>query len=421
MDDARQPRANTKSVAEGDSYLRRTFKSLENKNFRSLWLGMLCTMAGMNMQMVARGQLAWELTGSELLTAAVGAGFAVPMLAFSLFGGAVADRVERKRLVQIGQLASSLNVVWLAVFIATDNVEVWHLFLASVLQGVFWSFLMPARQSLISQLVRKDLLSNAVALNASGMSLMTLIAPAISGVLYARFGPEGAYFAIAAVTMIAVLFTTSLPKLPAGNAGRKSKRVLNEMAEGLRYIRANKTLLWLLGLTLGTTVLSMPFRQLMPVYADRIFGRGAESVGLMLSVFGGGALLGTLLIAGLTKTQKRGSVLIWTTVLSGLGMIMAAVITNYSLAIAMMVLPGLGEAGRRSLNASLIMEETEDQYQGRVMGVYMMNFGLIPLGALPMGAAAEAWGIQAALAGAGGLLLLVAVAATFGTSRIRRL
>ncbi len=378
-------------------------------------------MAAMNMQMVARGQLAWDLTHSEILTTAVGAGFAVPMLLFSMFGGAIADRVERKRLVQAGQVANTLNVLWIALLLAFGGLEVWHLFVASVLQGVFWSFMMPARQSLISQLVGKDLLSNAIALNASGMSLMTLIAPAISGVLYGRFGPAAAYYAIAGASALAVIFTTSIPKLPPGNAGRKSQRVLTDMCEGLRYIRANKTVMWLLAITLGTTVLSMPFRQLMPVYADHVFGRGAESVGLMLSIFGGGALLGTLLIAGLTKTQKRGQVLIWTTLLSGLGLLLAAVTTNYPLALLVMVLPGLGEAGRRSLNASLIMEETDEQYQGRVMGVYQMNFGLIPLGAVPMGAAAAMFGIQASLAGVGVLLLVVALVATVGTKRIRRL
>jgi MFS family permease len=415
------PQSGAPLAAARESYFRRTFRSLENRNYRFLWLGMLCTMAAMNMQMVARGQLAWELTRSEFLTSLVGAGFAVPMLAFSLFGGAIADRVERKRLVQLGQLASSLNILWLALVIAFGEVQVWHLITGSLLQGVFWSFLMPARQSLIGQIVGKDLLGNAVALNASGMSLMTLIAPAIAGVLYARTGADGAYFAIAGVSFAAIIFTTMLPKLPAANVGRKSKRVVAEIREGLSYIGTNKTVLWLLAITLGTTVLSMPFRQLMPVYADRVFDRGAESVGLMLSVFGGGALLGTLLIAGLTKTQSRGTVMIWTTVVSGLGMIAIAVAPIYGLAVLLMLLPGLGESGRRSLNASLIMEQTDEQYQGRVMGVYMMNFGLIPLGALPMGAAAEAVGIQWTLGAAGALLLAVAAASTFGTSRIRRL
>jgi MFS family permease len=409
------------AAVAGESYRRRVFKSLENRNYRFLWAGMLCTMAGMNMQMVARAQLAWDLTHSEFLTAFAGVGFAVPVLFLSLYGGAIADRVERKRLVQIGQVASSLNALWIAVAIVTHNVTVWHLFAASVVQGFFWAFMMPARQALIPQLVGKDLLGNAVAINASGMSLMTLLAPAVSGVLYARLGAGGAYFAITGVTFAAVFFTTMLPKLPAGNAGRKAKNVIQDMREGLRFILRNRTVLWLLAFTLGTTVLSMPFRQLMPVYADRVFGHGAESVGFMLTVFGAGALAGTLAIAGLTKTQKRGPILIATSFISGAGMLALAFITSYPLAVMTMVLPGLGESGRRSLNAALIMEETDEHYQGRVMGVYMMNFGLIPLGALPMGAVAQAFGIQAAIAGAGVLLLAVAVVSAFATPRIRQL
>lgn len=409
------------ATVPGESYRRRTFKSLENRNYRFLWAGMICTMAGMNMQMVARAQLAWDLSHSEFMTSLAGAGFAVPVLFLSLYGGAIADRVERKRLVQIGQVASSLNALWIAVAIVTHSVTVWHLFAASVVQGFFWAFMMPARQALISQLVGKDLLGNAVALNASGMSLMTLLAPAVSGILYARLGAGTAYFAITGVTFAAVFFTTMLPKLPAGNAGRQAKNVVHEMGEGLRYILRNQTVLWLLAITLGTTVLSMPFRQLMPVYADRVFGHGAASVGLMLTVFGAGALAGTLAIAGLTKTQKRGPILIATSFVSGAGMLALAFITSYPLAVLTMVLPGLGESGRRSLNAALIMEEADEEYQGRVMGVYMMNFGLIPLGALPMGALAQAFGIQAAIAGAGVLLLAVAVVCAVATPRIRQL
>ena len=143
-----------------------------------LWFGMLLTMAALNMQMLARGYLAWELTSSPLMVGLTGAGFAPPILLFSLFGGAVADRMNKKRLIQIGQVGTGGLGLFVALAIVTDTVTVWHLISASVVQGVLFAFFMPARQSIIPILVEKHQLSNAVALNATGMSLMTLASPA---------------------------------------------------------------------------------------------------------------------------------------------------------------------------------------------------------------------------------------------------
>ena len=194
-----------------------------------------------------------------------------------------------------------------------------------------------------------------------------------------------------------------------------------DVKEGLRYARADRTVLMLLIVALSTTVLAMPMRTLLPVQIEEVFNRDVESLGLLLSMIGVGALAGSLLIAGLTTSQHRGMILLVTTAVSGLAILLAGLNTSYFVALAIMVLVGVGDSGRRTLNASLIMEQTDSDHRGRVMGIYMMNFGMIPLGTLPLAALGDVIGIRWAFALAGALLIAAALLMTVATTRIRRL
>lgn len=395
-----------------------TFDSLSEPAYRSLWYGMLLVWGSLNIQMVARAQLAYDLSGSALLVGLVGAAFAPPVLLFSLFGGLVADRVDRKIIMQFTQLGLAANTLFVAVSITTNTVTIWHLISASFIQGLLFAFMMPARQAIVPQLVGRERMGNAVALNSSGMSLMTLVAPALGGILYARVGPELVYYLMFAFTAAAFALTARLPRV--GKAVAKSGKPAAELAEGIRYIFRNGIVLSLLAISLVTAILAMPFRGLLPVLADEVFGRGPEAVGLMLSSIGVGALAGSLVFAGGIK-RGRGLILMITSVVSGLALIGSAVIPNYTTLLVFMVLIGVGDAARRALNNTLIMEQVDDVHRGRVMGVYMMNFGLMPVGTLPLAAMAEAWGIARALAIVG--ILLTGVGAIFlvASRRVRTL
>lgn len=403
------------------SWYDRTFASLSNRDFRLLWLGMLAMMGGMNMQMVARAQLAWDISHSAVAVSLVGAGFAPPVLLLSIFGGAMADRLDRRRVIQAGQAVTMLLATTVGILIVIDRINLWWLIASSVGQGTAWAFLMPARQSIVPQLVGKSHTSNAIALNAGAMSLMTLIAPGIAGVMYARVGVATTYFVIAGLNAIAVTFTARLPRPSGSGASQPAHNLRAEIREGIRYTLSNRTVLVLLWLALFTTVLAQPFRSLMPVFVHDVFGRGPEAVGLMLSAIGLGALVGTVVIAGLREGEHRGLVLLGTTAISGVALVLATVTARYWIAIPVMMLLGIGDSGRRSLNSSLMLEQTKDEFRGRVMGLYMMNFGLIPLGAIPLAGIAELVGIRWAVAGAGVLLLSAAIGTTLFTNRVRRL
>ena len=378
-------------------------------------------MAAMNMQMLARGYLAWELTKSAAMVGYVGAGFAPPILILSLFGGAVADRFNKKRVIQTGQFGMGVLSLLIALSIVSDTITVWHLIGASVIQGILFAFMMPARQVIIPQLVGKHQLSNAVALNASGMSLMTLLAPVIAGFIYGGFGSGAAYFVISGLNFGAVVLTSMLKPVSSKAETPEKKRLVGEVKEGLLYSWSNKTVLMLLIVALSTTVLAMPLRTLLPVQIEEVFSRDVESLGLLMLMIGAGALAGSLAIAGLTTGQHRGLVLLGTTLLSGVAVLLAGLNTSYFMALGIMVLIGLGDSGRRSLNASLMMEKADQEHRGRVMGLYMMNFGMIPIGTIPLAYLSDAFGIRWAFGVAGGLLIVAAVALTLLTARIRRL
>ena len=381
----------------------KTFAALASADFRMLWIGTLSMMAGLQMQGIVRSFLTYELTSSPLILGAVNAGFAVPMLLLSLFGGVLADRADCKRIIQSFQALGALSALYLAIIVSLGRVTWGHLFAVSVVDGVIFSFMVPARNALIPRIVGTRLVTNAMALNAGGMSATTLLAPAIAGVLYARIGPAGVYFVITALGAASVL-ATGLIGYRDHAAGGASRPALREIREALAYITRKPLLVELLLIGLFTALLEFPFRAMLPVMIVDVYHRSADSLGLLLSVMGLGAIVGSLGVASL-RVGKRGLVLIGGGVVAGIAMGGIALLPLYSVAIAFMVPLGIGDAIRRSLNMALLIEATATSYRGRVASVYTMNFGLMPLGVLPTGAVAELFGIRVATGMLSALLL----------------
>ncbi len=402
----------TSARLSGRRYTRRTFQSLSNPEFRRFWFSLIFLMAGINMQMLARGQLAWELTGDVFLVALVSSGFAPPILLFSLFGGTLADRWNRRRMIQYSQLVVSLVAGIVGISIVTEMVNIWILFGAALTQGFCWSFLMPARQAIIPQLVGERDITNAIALNASGMALMTLSGPGLGGLAYSAFGPATTYFVMAALMFVAFLLMTTVKVEGVPVDRRKRENMFSSIWDGLKYSYGNPTIFVLLLLTLATTMTSQSFRQLMPAQVDLIFGGGPTQLGILMSMIGVGALLGSLFMAGMTENMKRGVVLLVASGLSAVAILVSTYVTVFLIAIFAMLVLGIGDSGRRALNSGLLLEQTDAEHRGRVMGIYMLNFGLRPIGAIPLGILAERTSIQVAFAIAG-IVLAVSVIATW--------
>jgi predicted MFS family arabinose efflux permease len=289
-----------------------------------------------------------------------------------------------------------------------------HMLAVSIVQGGLFAFLMPARQTLIPQLVGQENLSNAISLDAAAMSATTLVAPAIGGGLYNVIGPDGVYYLIVSCSILAILFT-AVVRVPQDTVERSKKAMFADIGQGLGYVTRSPLVLVLLVIGLITAVLAMPFRFLLPVFVVDVYGRGPEALGLLVTIMGLGSLIGSLLVASIGK-WRRGLILLGSSFASGFALLLVALIPSYMAAAIIMVLLGLGDAGQRTLNHVLIMEEVEDRFRGRVMSVFMMNFGLMPLGVLPAGAVAQAYGGQVAV-GILAALLLVATTVLIATQK----
>jgi len=230
------------------------------------------------------------------------------------------------------------------------------------------------------------------------------VAPAIAGGLYAWLGPANVYFVITGLNVLAVGFMSFVPKTGTGSAGTNGP-ILKDIVAGLAYIKQTQIVKVLLIMGLATTLLAMPFRFLMPVFVVDVYNKGPESMGLLVAVMGGGSLVGSLFIAALGQ-WGRGMLLIFGSFASAVALLLLAFLPVYLLAVMIMIPLGLGDAARRTINQSLVMEKTDDLYQGRVMSVFMMNFGLMPLGVLPAGILVDVLGGQPVI-GALGVILFI--------------
>ena len=372
-------------------------------------------MSAMQMQMLSRGYLVYDMESSGSLLGLVNVGASIPMLVLPLFGGVLADRVNRKRIIQAGQIVAALIAFSVFVLIRTERIEWFHLLVSSIMQGAVFALMMPARQALIPQLVGKGLLSNALALNTAAMSATTLAAPSVAGVLYGYFGPSNVYLLIGVLSLgscIATLFVRHRGEIESDVKNHnvqgkgKIKDLLSDITEGLKYVRSQRLIMVLLIMALATTVLAQPFRFLMPIFVVDVYKLGPESMGLLMSVMGLGALVGSIYIAA-HGNKNRGKILLAGSFISGLSLLGVAVIPIYMLAVLFMVPLGLGDASRRTIIKTLIMEKSEERYRGRVMSIFMLNFGLMPLGVLPAGVISDLFGGQVAIGILAVMLIMV--------------
>ena len=398
----------------------RTFESLSIRNFRYLWFGSLLGMAGFQMQSIARTIFVDELTHSAFITSIVGMGFAPTLLIFSLVGGVVGDRVERRMVIQASQAAAAFLALTIATLIAVNMIHWTHLLVASMIQGALFSFQMPARQAILPTIVGKKRLTNAIALSSGAMSLMGIVAPGIAGVLYNFGGPEAVYYCVGGMSVVAVLITGFLPRLPP-EAVTRTRNMVGDITDGIRYVAQNRVVLLVLVTGIATALISMPFRMQLPVFAKRLYESDASEIGWLMMLTGVGGVIGTLAIASLRQGNRRGVIYIMGTVLGGLGIGLVAAFPQYALALPLMLIVGLGSSLRMTLGQSLALEATDSQYRARVMSLNMMIYGLIPVGALPVGWAVDVYGAQATLLVVGPALALIGVITLLVSPTLRRL
>ncbi|MYA20792.1 MAG: MFS transporter [Chloroflexi bacterium] len=397
-----------------------TFASLHDRDFRWFFFASLSQNAAMNMQMLARGFLVFWLTGSYAALGTLALVHAVSMLAFSLYGGVLADGRSKRMILQLGQIAAALNAAAVATLLFADLLRWEHLLIAAFAQGITSGLMMPARQAMPPEIVQPSLLQNAVSLNTANMNVMRLLGPALAGVLLAVTEAEWVYTIMTALFVLSIILLARVPKRAPQPRSMSAANVIRELREGFSYIRRTPTVFSLLAIGFTTSLLGMPYIRLMPGFVADVLNGDSAQLGILMSLAGLGSLTGALALASL-RSRRRGRLLLLSMVVMGLGLTAFSASTFFALSIVLMFVVGIGEAGRQALNVVLIHQYADDAYRGRVMSVLMTQVGTMALGAFIVGLIAEVVGPQVGLGSFAVLLVLVAIVVHLFVPRVREI
>ncbi len=376
------------SAKRGDRALPPTLRALKHRNFQLFFSGQLISLVGTWMQSVAQAWLVYRITGSSLLLGSVGFASQIPVFLAAPFGGIVADRYNRQRVVIGTQVASMVLAFILAGLTLTSRVTVPEIFILAALLGIVNAFDIPGRQAFLVDMVGKEDLMNAIALNSSMFNGARVIGPAVAGILVARIGGGWCFFAnavsyIAVITGLLLMQVQRRPDPPAGSP-------IAHIVEGFRFVRNTapiRALLLLLGLV---SLVAMPYTVLMPVFAARILHGGARGLGILMGATGIGALLGALTLATRTGVYGLGRWVTFSCAGFSVGLVAFALSRNFLLSTGLLVPVGFCMMLEMSSSNTLIQAMVPDHLRGRVIAVYSMMFmGMAPFGALLGGAFAD--------------------------------
>jgi MFS family permease len=395
------------------------FGVLRERDFRLLFLGMTVSSLAMPMQWILQMWLVLELTSASRAALWLGvSGFVrgLPLLLLSLHGGALADRMDRRRLLMTAQVASMAVALLIAALVATDLLTIWLLLPLTFLSSVVMSFDQPARQALVPDLVPPERVTHAVTLNSMAMFCSMAGGPALAGFLIAVVGLAGGY-AVVAITylgvLIAVLLMRARPQVARSPHQRAS--ALKEIGEGLRYVRGEPVVFWLISVTFAVTVLGMAFTNLAPLLVTDVLGGGATSLGWVFTAWGIGAVAGSVALAGwLQAIPAKGLLVIGMVAVFVGGLVGFAYAASVPIAAFFQFVPGLANTSIMVVSNAVILSVAPAALRGRVMGIYYMNRGLMPFGALLSALLGEVIGVQHAIAA---LALLSGLAVVLVTLR----
>jgi MFS family permease len=369
-----------------------TFIALSYPNYRLWFIGQIVSLVGTWMQATAQGYLIYQLTKSDAFLGYVSFANGLPILLFTLFGGVVADRIPRRRLIVITQTSMMILAFILAALTFTNLVQPWHIIVLAFLLGTANAFETPARQSFVSEMVDRKDMTNAIALNSTMFNIGTVVGPAVAGLVYAWVGP-GWCFTINGISFIAVIFALLLMQLSGVLASPSGKSAFNELKEGVSYAWQERTIRALLA-NLGVIgIFAFGLLALLPAWSVDVLKGDVRTNGLLLSARGIGSLIGALMIAYIGSRGTRGKVWALGYFFSPVFFMIFAFIHIVSLSLAVMVCVGWAVMAMINTTNALVQNHVPDQLRGRVMGVYSLVFmGGSSVGSLIAGWVAQQFG-----------------------------
>lgn len=398
-----------------------TFAALSVRRYRHLWYGGLFSFLAVQMQVIARGALAWDLTHSNSALGFVMFGFGLPMLLLTPMAGVAADRLPKRTVIILSQWLLAVSAFLVALALVFDVMAFWMLVASSVAQAASFAFLGPSRMAFTGELVGRKLLSNAVVLQQMSMNGTRVFGPAAAGMLIGVtwFGYAGVYFSTAALTLIASAFTYSLPP---GNPppNKEARKPMQDFADGLRYVRANPNLMLLLLVSLAVIVGAFPYISFLPTLAKDIYERGDTGYGFMSGATAIGAVLASLFIASRSGGPNAWRIQAFAGLMFGVGLIVLAVAPTFGLTLVILTVVGGSTSAFQSLNNTMVLMGSEMAYHGRMQSLMSLTFSGFGLMALPIGVVADAIGLRATFAIMGSFTSSVMVLYFFIRPRIER-
>lgn len=395
--------------------LAKTFRALRHRNYRLFWTGQLVSLTGTWMQSVAQGWLVYLLTKSALSLGVVSFAQFLPVLLFTLLGGVAADRFDRQRLVIFTQSASLVQAAILATLTLTGVIQVWHIIALAFLLGTINALDTPARQSLIHELVAKEDLMNAIALNSTAFNSTRIVGPAIAGTLlgalsawvHSQFAIEtdtatriavGVCFALNALSYLGVIVGLLLMERHPHRKNNTHESVWRSLWAGLSYARRDSRVLALLSLMGVSSVFGFSYMTVLPLYAGEILRVGPQGYGLLMAAAGLGALSGALLLASLGNYQRKGFLLTIGNFVFPVMLLIFAQSKIFALSLIALVGFGWGLITQNALTNTLLQTIVPGELRGRILSLYTLMFmGMLPFGSLQIGALAEKLGAPVAL------------------------
>ncbi len=405
-------------------YGRKVFSSFRNPIYRLYYYSLIGHWSPMQMQMVTRTLLIYRLTNSGSILGLMALAGSIPMLILSLYGGALADRMDKRKMLIIGQFASA--AVTLAVgltlsfgYLSKDVPGSWWVLIASsVSQGIIWGFIMPSRAAILPEFVEPDDLMNAVALNNMGMNFFRIFAPAATGFIIAAWDFAAVYYVMTFFYLFSTIFLFFIPRTRP--VTRQLSSALTEVIDGFRYMRSETAIMLILVFTLACTILGMPFNMLLPMFTEDILKVGEVGLGILMAVSGIGAVVVSFVLASISN-KNRGILMLFSGLILSLALIAFSFTTEWALSLVLVVFIGLGQTGQTAIGMALIQYYVAPVYRGRVMSFILLGFGLSSLGTVFGGILADSLGIEWSIGGLAMALAVVSAVMIVFSSRLRKL
>lgn len=383
------PQAAAAAGIEDRSRFRDMVRSLKHRNFQLFFSGQMISLVGTWMDNIAEAWLVYRLTGSSLLLGTVAFAGQIPIFLLGPIGGLVADRFDRRSIIVATQTSSMILAFILAFLTLTKRVTVWEVILLASLMGVVNAFDVPARQSFLVEMVGREDLMNAIALNSSMFNSARVIGPSVAGILVASIG-EGWCFFANAVSYIAVIAGLMMMRVQRSSIEEHDASPLEHIMEGFRFVRNTAPIRTLLLLTGGISIVALPYSVLMPIFAARVLHGNARTLGVLMGATGVGALLGALALASRTKLQGLARLVAISCASFGTSLILFSLSRHYPLSVLLLVPVGFFVMVQMAATNTLIQAMVPDRLRGRTMAVYSMMFlGMSPIGALLSGTVAD--------------------------------